>query len=36
LNGVHSLGIYVTDDQGNTAVFPRLIQGGINVVIDNQ
>ena len=35
LNGPHVLGIRATNDRGDTATFPSLVNGGINVFVEN-
>ena len=34
-NGLHTLGIQLTDDRGATVMIPNLIRAGMNVVIEN-
>ncbi len=34
-NGLHTLGIQLTDDRGATVMIPNLIRAGMNVVVEN-
>jgi hypothetical protein len=35
LNGPHILGIRAVNERGDYATFPQLVNGGINVIVQN-